>query len=400
MLETSFFAPFTLGRLPRVQFGHGTLQQLPQEIARLGRRLLIISGGSFLAGPHWPPLRTALDESGISFWQESLANEPSPIWVDSVVARFRPRAIDVVVGIGGGSVMDGAKAVAALLPAGEVLDYLEDVGRGQTLNHRALPWIAVPTTAGTGSEATRNAVLSVQGTNGYKKSLRHESMVAELAIIDPALLRTLPASLVAAQGMDAFTQLLESFVSLRANPWSDALAWSGLTAVAANFEIAWHGGESPDADAARAAMAYAALISGMTLAHVGLGAVHGLAQPLGSLFPIPHGVACGTTLAEATRVNLAALDSRMPQSPSLAKYRRVGELLRSMLTNRGLSDEEVLIQGLERWTELMALPRLGEYGVTREDIPRIVAQSRGNSMKSNPVMLTDDEIGAIVLARL
>lgn len=395
-------SPFSIASIPMIRFGEGVIGELPGLIQGFGSRVLLLTGGkSFVAGPHWQPLQQALTEQGVAFHHATISGEPSPQRVDELVASHYGQGIDVVVGIGGGSVLDAAKAVAGLLPFGNsVLDHLEDVGRGLPYEGPALPLIAVPTTAGTGSEATKNAVLSEHGREGYKKSFRHDSLVARVALIDPQLLQPCPPALIAAQGMDAFTQLLESYVSIRANPLTDALAWSGLEAVSDGFMHAFAGGESEQACHGRAAMAYAALLSGITLAQVGLGSVHGLAQPLGSLFPLPHGVACGTTVAAATRVNIDALRQRLPKSPALAKYAAAGRLLSNDL---GLSDEaaqEALVDVLSLWTERLALPRLGEFGIGETDISLIVANSRGNSMKTNPVELTDEEIAAIVRQRL
>lgn len=394
------FLPFSTATQPRIRFGAGTLTELPALVAEHADKILLLTGGaSFLEGRHWQPLQAALKQEGIAFEHDVIRGEPSPQRVDELVSRYRDRGVGAVVGIGGGSVLDAAKAVAGLLPFGNsVLDHLEDVGRGLPYHGPALPFIAVPTTAGTGSEATKNAVLSEHGEQGYKKSFRHDSLVARVALIDPQLLEACPAPLIAAQGMDAFTQLLESYVSLRANPYTDALAWSGLEAVAEGFMAAYDGGEG--SAQGRAAMAYGALISGITLAQVGLGSVHGLAQPLGSLFPVPHGVACGTTVACATRINIESLQQRLSGSPALIKYARVGRLL---CGDTALADEaaqRALVDVLEHWTRHLCLPRLGEYGITESAIPSIVANSRGNSMKTNPVELSDDEITAIIRERL
>lgn len=393
---------FSIGTMPRILFGAGELARLPEWVAAYGRRVLLLTGGrSFLAGPHWPSLQQALLQHNLELHQAQVTGEPSPQVVDEIVARYAGSGIEVVAGIGGGSVLDAAKAVAALLPFGNsVLDHLEDVGRGIPYTGPSLPFIAVPTTAGTGSEATRNAVLSIHGPAGYKKSFRHDSMVPRIALVDPELLASCPPSLMAAQGMDAFTQLLESYVSARANPFTDALAWSGLTAVAEGFFAALTGGEDEAARQGRAAMAYGALLSGITLAQVGLGSVHGLAQPLGSLFPIPHGVACGTTLAVATAVNLRALQARRPDAPALDKYARVGRLLSGQADLDQAAAGAALVATLEAWTERLGLARLAQYGVAETDIPRIVAAARNNSMKSNPVLLTDEEVGEIVRRRL
>ena len=394
-------SPFSIGRLPQIRFGKGSLDELAQLAAGMGRKLLIVTGQrSFTDTALWPALQAQLSAQGLAWSHTRIGGEPSPQQIDTVVAEFHPQGIELVVGIGGGSVLDAAKAIAALLPYGNsVLDHLEDVGRGLPYPGGPLPLIAVPTTAGTGSEATKNAVLSVQGQGGYKKSFRHDSMVPHIALIDPALLASCPRETMAAQGMDAFTQLLESYVSLRANPFTDALAWSGLEAVAEGFMDALGLGQG-EAAQGHAAMAYAALLSGICLAQTGLGSVHGLAQPLGSLFAVPHGVACGTTLAEATRVNLHALKAREPYSPALSKYAAVGRLLCRQADASEEQGQALLLEVLQDWTERLPLARLGEYGITPGDLPLIVAQSRNNSMKTNPVLLNDEEIAAIVAARI
>jgi alcohol dehydrogenase len=394
-------APFAIGRLPQIRFGKNTLNELAPLAASLGRKLLIVTGQrSFTDTPLWPALQSQLTAQGLSWSHTRIIGEPSPQQIDAVVAEFHPQGIELVVGIGGGSVLDAAKAIAALLPYGNsVLDHLEDVGRGLPYPGAPLPLIAVPTTAGTGSEATKNAVLSVQGQGGYKKSFRHDSMVPHTALVDPALLTACPRETMAAQGMDAFTQLLESYVSLRANPFTDALAWSGLQAVAEGFMDALGLGQG-EAEQGRAAMAYAALLSGICLAQTGLGSVHGLAQPLGSLFSVPHGVACGTTLAEATRINLRALKAREANSPALAKYAAVGRLLSGQSSASEEQGQALLLEVLQGWTEQLPLARLGQYGIGLDDLPQIVAHSRNNSMKTNPVLLLDEEIAAIVAARI
>jgi alcohol dehydrogenase class IV len=396
------FAEFTLSALPRIYFGEGRLEQLPALIAAYGRRVLVVSGkSSFPDSPHWQSLQQGMKQAGLTHQLCSVAGEPSPAMIDAAVQEFHGKGFEVVVGVGGGSVLDAAKAIAGLLPSGNrVLAHLEDVGEGLPYEGPALPFIAVPTTAGTGSEATKNAVLSEQGAGGYKKSFRHESLVARVALVDPLLLEHCPRELIAAQGMDAFTQLLESYVSLRANPFTDALAWSGLEAIAQGFFAAYDGGDDEAARQGRAAMAYGALLSGITLAQAGLGSVHGLAQPLGSLFSVPHGIACGTTLAVATEINIKALRERAPQSPALAKYAKVGRLL---LGDRRLYEQaacHALVSQLQMWTERMAIPRLGEFGIGAGDLPLIIANARGNSMQTNPIWLSDEEIGKIVSLRV
>jgi alcohol dehydrogenase class IV len=398
-MEVSMSLSFSLARLPRIEFGSGRISCLPDLITRFGSHVLIVTGGqSFLSGPHWPLLASALATKHIKHQLLQVSGEPSPDFVDASVRIFGDTGVDCVVGIGGGSALDAAKAIAGLLkPGNSVMDHLEGVGPELPYKGPATPFIAVPTTAGTGSEATKNAVLSVHGRDGFKKSFRDDQLVAEYAVIDPDLLATCPPTVIAANGMDAFTQLLESYVSSKANPFTDSLALSGIEKVRDALLPLFEG--HGDLVAHRAGMAYAALLSGITLAQVGLGSVHGLAAPLGAFFPIPHGVVCGTLVAEATRINLEALNSRGTQKPALKKYAQIGRVL----TGRTLNDAEAsiaLVDTLNNWTQRLQLPRLGSYQVTQTDIPRIVANSRGSSMKTNPIELFDAEIAEIVLARL
>jgi alcohol dehydrogenase len=392
-------ADFSLSRLPRIEFGSGTLARLPAIVRSYGTHALLVTGaGSLKNSPLWPAVTNGFKAQGISWLHLTVPGEPSPQMVDEAVRALRAEAIDVVVGIGGGSALDAAKAIAGLLgPGNSVMEHLEGVGPELPYNGPATPFIAVPTTAGTGSEATKNAVLSVQGPDGFKKSFRDEKLVAEVALVDPDLLATCPPAVIAANGMDALTQLLESYVSSRAAPLTDSLAWGGMKAARDGLLALYaDAGDAP----ARERMAYAALVSGITLAQVGLGSVHGLAAPLGAFFPIPHGVACGTLVAAATRVNIDALRTRDPENPALEKYAQVGRLL----SKQGQLDREaahtVLIDTLDGWTRTLGLPTLAHYGVTPADIPRIVAHSRGSSMKTNPVRLNDAEIAVVLAARI
>ena len=396
-----FFNQFSISRLPRILFGAGNINALPELVANYGQTVLLITGEkSFRQSPNWAPLISSLEQHGIQWHNVIVTGEPSPTLIDNTVQRFMHDKIEIVVAIGGGSVLDAAKAIAGLLPHGNsVLDHLEGVGKGIEYNGPALPFIAVPTTAGTGSEATKNAVLSQQGEGGYKKSFRHECLVPEYALLDPDLLTSCSPALIAADGMDAFTQLLESYVSLKANPMIDALAWSGMGAVKQGFFAAWQGTGSEAAEG-RSAMAYAALLSGITLAQVGLGSVHGLASPLGAFFPIPHGVVCGTLVAAATEVNIKAMQAREPNNPALIKYAQVGRLL---VDQADVSDEQAwqyLVNILRQWTDKLELPRLNHYGIQAQDFDRIIANCRGSSMTTNPIVLTDEEARQILQQRL
>jgi len=390
---------FSIARMPRIEFGPGVFAKVPGLLTPYGAHTLIVTGArSFQDSPYWQRLQDGLRTNGMAWAVVHVKGEPSPDLVDAAVAAYRGQGFNSVLGIGGGSALDAAKAIAGLLlPGNSVRDHLEGVGPELPYRGPATPFIAVPTTAGTGSEATRNAVLSEHGEHGFKKSFRDERLVAEYAIVDPDLLATCPPGVLAANGMDAFTQLLESYVSLKANPFTDALALSGLEAVRDGL-LPWYEG-TEDPAACRSRMAYAALLSGITLAQVGLGSVHGLASPLGAFFPIPHGVVCGTLVAAATRVNVEALHRRAPEHPALAKYAEVGRLL----ARQALPDAEAinaLLETLEDWTRRLDLPRLPAYGVTEGDFGRIVAHSRGSSMKTNPIVLTDAEVAEVLAARL
>lgn len=429
---------FQSARIPPLFFGPGRLSLLPALAREWGPRMLLLTGArSFLERESGPALLRALAAAEITVTHLRLEGEPTTEFIDTTCAEFSRASappFDVVVGIGGGSVIDGAKALSAMLPlrgAVSVLDFLEDVGRGGPHPGCKIPYIAVPTTSGTGGEVTKNAVISQIGEEGYKKSLRHENLVPDRVIVDPELLLGCPPAVTAACGMDAFTQLLEPYLSPQANPLTDAWALSGLEQIRDNLHKACGAG-AEDLEV-RAAMAYGSLMSGLALANAGLGIVHGLASPLGGFFPIPHGVVCGTLVAEATRANIRALreaaegrrrgpdgaapkaaasekakDSGAADMPapgisrpepraSLRKYAQVGGLLTGLA---GPSEDyllDALVAKLEEWTETLKLPRLSAYGVEARDIPRIVERTKN---RHNPIALSPEEMAAIVEARL
>jgi len=407
--------PFGVARLPRIVFGAGRISELPALAAGYGTRVLLVTGGhSFRDSPAWAPLVAGLEAAGLAWDHLAVAGEPSPDLVDGAVGDRRRDPPDVVVGIGGGAALDSAKAIAGLLRSGtSVLDHLEGVGRGLPYPGPATPFIALPTTAGTGSEATRNAVISgvLPGAGAddppFKKSFRDDRLVASVALLDPDLLAGCPPAVIAGDGMDALTQLLESFTSTGASPFTDAVARSGLAAIGGALP-AWHaavleGAGAPETAAARGAMAWAALCSGIALASAGLGAVHGLVAPLGARFGIHHGTGCGALVAAVTRTNLAALAERAPGSLALERYAEAGRLLAGdpAPTDGTRTDEaarQALLAALDRLTAVLRIPGLAAYGVTADAFPALVAESRGSSMRTNPVFLTDDEIGATLAA--
>jgi alcohol dehydrogenase len=397
-------AAFALGRIPRIEFGPGAFRRVPEIAARHGSRALLVTGGRSLArSGRREELLAGLDAAGVTLAGEAAAlDEPSPALVDGIVAAHRGRDIDVVIGVGGGSVLDTAKAVAGLLrTSASVKDHLEGLPGYRPYDGSSVPLVAVPTTAGTGSEATRNAVISERGPDGYKRSFRDERLVAADAVVDPELLAGLGPTAIATNGMDALTQLLEAFVSSRATPITDALAVAGLEA-ARDGLLAWHADpDGPDAPTARARTAYAALLSGICLAHAGLGAVHGLASPLGAQHPVPHGGACGATLAAVTAANLRALAERDPASRALPRYAGLGRLLaRLPETTPDATARAALVETLGAWTATLGVPGLGAYGIGEAELPAVVADARGSSMRTNPIVLTDDELARILRASL
>ncbi len=389
--------PFDFVRMPSLVFGAGKFAELPQLIAGYSSHVALVTGASsFRAGEHWDNLTKTLGERGIAFTHITVAGEPSPAMVDEAVARLRAQPVDAVVAWGGGSVLDAGKAIAAMLPLGEpIIDYLEGVG---TKEHPGAtkPLIAVPTTAGTGSEATKNAVISQVGEDGFKKSLRHDNFVPAVALVDPELAVTCPPAVTAACGMDAFTQLLEGYVSTGASPLTDALAWSGLECIARTLPLL--AGEHGDDVDLRGQMAYAALMSGLVLANAGLGAVHGFAAAVGGYFPIAHGVVCGTLMLPANELTIEKL-ARLHgwDHPALVKFAKVGGMLAGIDAKNVQQGCKLLLSILEEWTELLQIPRLGAFGVGENDLPKIVAAA-GN--KSNPVKLSTEELTEVLRRRL
>jgi alcohol dehydrogenase class IV len=399
--------PFQFTRLPRIDFGIGRVEALPDAIARHGHIALIVTGArAFRDTPRWAWLLTELARREVESHAIAVSGEPTPAMVDEAVDAHRDHGTEVVVGIGGGSVIDTAKAIAGLLRTGtSVRDHLEGFPDQQPYPGPSVPLIAVPTTAGTGSEATKNAVLSEVGPQGFKRSFRDERLVAVEAIVDPDLLLGNTPVGAASNGADALTQLIESYVSTRATPITDALALRGLEALRSGL-LPWHRATveawAPETSAdARSAMALAALLSGICLAQSGLGAIHGLASPLGAMFPIPHGVACGALMVATVETNLLALERRSPGSPALVRYATIGRALADLPTHATEEDARAaLVATLRYWVDELEVPRLGSWGVETDVIDTIVAGARGSSMRTNPIILSDDEIAGILQASI
>jgi len=387
---------FELAAPARIVFGAGSVRQLGGIAAELGRHALLVGGKS---GRHGAAITEALAAAGVRATPFSVDGEPTVDTARAGTAAARAAGCDLVIGFGGGSALDAAKAIAALAAnGGDPMDYLEVIGRGRPLARPSLPFVAVPTTAGTGSEVTKNAVLA-SPEHGVKASLRSPLMMARAAIVDPDLLARLPPAVLAASGLDALSQLIEPLLSIRANPATDALAREAIPRAAAALPRAHAAARAGDpiAPADREALALASLFGGLCLANAGLGAVHGFAAPLGGMFAAPHGAVCAALLPAVMRVNAGALDARAPSSAARARTREVA----AMLTGRA---DASVGDGLDWITSLcrtLEIPGLARYGMTADRIPELVAKARAaSSMKGNPLPLTDDELGEIARASL
>ena len=391
---------FNFVRIPHIIFGPGKLVNLYSLISQYGKSVLIVVGASSLKkSGKLDEIQMTLGDKRINYHVIEVKGEPSPNMVDEAAQKYRNKSIGLVVGIGGGSVTDAGKAISAMIPkVDSIKNYLEGVGT-KIHDGQKIPYIAIPTTSGTGSEATKNAVISEIGQEGFKKSLRHDNLIPDVAIIDPELMKSCPPSVTAACGMDAFTQLLESYVSSKANPITDALAYSGMTYMKdALIPACSH--KSSDINI-RSSMAYGSLMSGMTLANAGLGIVHGLASPIGANFIIPHGVVCGTILAEATKINIKILQQIGSEGKiSLKKYADIGALLSEEPLNTGKNLSEslsILIKTLENWTHVLNLDKLSKYGISYNDINKIVEKTE---LKNNPVTLDKKDMIEILENRI
>lgn len=378
---------FEFATATRILFGVGVVGEIESLVPELGRNPLLVTGRDpSRAGP----VRTALERAGPTPLVQSVATEPTVEWLREAVQGARTERRDCVISVGGGSAIDAGKAVAALLAnPGDPLDYLEVIGRGQPLRSPSAPFIAVPTTAGTGAEVTRNAVLG-SAEHGVKASLRSAGMLPTLAIVDPQLTLGLPPHLTAQTGLDTLTQLIEPFVCRKANPITDAFCRQGIPLVVRSLQQAFADGMDLRA---RTDMALASLLGGLALANAGLGAVHGFAAPIGGMFPAPHGAVCATILPHAMKANIEALRKRDPHGPGLARFQELAELItgeRDAAIEDGLAWVQTLCQDLR-------VPSLSQWGVTASDGPALAAKAaRANSMKANPIDLTEQELVEIL----
>ncbi len=378
---------FEFATATQIIFGAGTARTIGNYAATLGQRAMVVSGRNLAK---YDIIRKQLEKQGIASTHFSVRAEPTTETALAGVQRARQGACDCVIGIGGGSVIDAGKVVAALLTnGGDLSDYLEVIGKGLPLEKMPAPYMAIPTTAGTGAEVTRNSVLESR-EHQVKVSMRSPLMLPRWAIVDPELTYSVPPDITASTGLDAFTQLLEAFVSHQANPLTDAICREGLGRAAGSLLPVFEDGSNTNA---REAMSLASLFGGLALANAKLGAVHGFAGPLGGMFKAAHGAICGRLLPFVMAMNISALQRRAPDSPSLARYEEVARIV----TGRANATATDGINWVEKTCAVLKLPPLSDYGITEADFPSLIENAqKASSMKGNPVQLTEAELTEIL----
>lgn len=376
--------------LPKIVFGTGSFGKLSGILRSYGARALVITGGESLKkSGRWTPLTIQLNRAGVQFKALSVRGEPTSEAIDAMASEYRRMPVDVVAAIGGGSVIDCGKALSAMLAqSGSVKDYLEGVGTRKPSGVK-IPFVAVPTTAGTGSEATKNAVLCDR-REGYKKSLRHDAYMPDVALVDPALTLTLSPPMTIAGGLDAISQLIESYTSTKADEATEALALKAL-GLASESLMPLGLGQSNDI-AMREKMSYAALVSGITLSRSGLGAVHGLAGPLGGLCPVPHGAACGKLLFPVMSfVVKKVMDENNPVARK--RFADIGKIF----AGGSVGDEAFyctqFLGTLQRWSQILKLPQLSRFGLTSADFEKVIHLAES---KNSPAVLSPKEMKVIL----
>lgn len=374
---------FEFATAGRIIFGAGAIHQLGANVKHFGRRVLVVTGSQPARAEK---LLASLAAAGMGATTFPVTGEPEIFTVENGVASAKKDNCDFVISFGGGSVIDAGKAIAAMLTNdGELLDYLEIIGRGQMLAKCSAPFIAIPTTAGTGAEVTRNAVLA-SPEHQVKVSLRSQHLLPRIAVIDPELTADLPPALTASTGLDALTQLIEPFVCRRANPMTDGFCLDGIHRIARSLREAVFNGQNKSA---REDMALASLFGGLALANAGLGAVHGFAGPIGGSFPAPHGAVCAALLPHVMAANLRALRVREPENFALRRYDQIA----TVLTGNPHATADAGIEWVQKLVAELPVPKLRDFGLREENIADLVAKAaNASSMKANPITLTPDEL--------
>lgn len=389
-MNIDFFSP------ARVMFGRGQCTRLGELAKSFGSACLVVyNGGEPGAVGALARVPEVLAHAGCAVTWSRQKGEPRVEDIDRHLAAARAAGCGVVIGIGGGSAIDAAKATAGLLTnGGSALDYMEVVGQGKKITQPAAPWIAVPTTAGTGAEATRNAVIGYPAKQ-FKASIRSEHLLPRIALVDPELGVHVPPDVTASSGMDALCQCIEAYTSTGAQPITDAVALKGIELAGRSLARAYRDGADVDA---REDMAMAALLSGIALTNAGLGAVHGFAAPLGANFPVPHGTVCAALLPHVIAANVAALRATDARHATLARYAVTG---RAVTGHREMSDQQAIGTLTEFTRTLLSelrIPPLGQFGLTADRAPEMASLARkASSMRYNPVVLSDEALAKVLL---
>lgn len=378
---------FEFATATRIIFGTGAMDKIPSFAKEFGKRVFLVTGSK---PERAEKLVKLLEAEGFKVFTYSVSDEPTTDTVIEGAALAKKEKCHIVLGFGGGSVLDTGKATAALLTnKGDLMDYLEVIGKGESIKEIPAPYIAIPTTAGTGAEVTRNAVIR-SPEHKVKVSMRSLLMLPRIALVDPALSSSMPPSVTASTGLDALTQLIEPYVCSNPNPITDAICREGIKRAARSLLRAYKNGKDMEA---REDMALAGLFSGMALANAKLGAVHGFAGPLGGMFPAPHGVICAKLLPSVMKGNVKALKEREGNSPAVKRFFEVAE----MLTGRAGSGLEEALEWLHELCSELAVPSLSASGLSEENVPDVVEKAKNSSsMKGNPVKLTEEELTEIL----
>lgn len=374
---------FEFATAKRIIFGAGAIIEVAPLATEMGQRAFVVTGYNV---DRAASLIKAFENQNIMVTQFSVTGEPTTQTALSAVQKARGAKTDLVVAIGGGSVIDTGKVVAALLTnSGELMDYLEVIGKGKSLVNNCAPFIAIPTTAGTGAEVTRNSVLG-SPQHRIKVSMRSPLMLPRLAVVDPELTYSMPPNITATTGLDAFTQLLEAFVSNQANPMTDGICREGLNRASKALQRAYEHGDDVSA---REDMCVASLFGGLALANVKLGAVHGIAGPFGGMYSAAHGAICARLLPYIMEANITALHLRAPDSPIINRYNEVAQIL-SQKTTATAEDGITWVQDI---CAKLDTPPLSQYGFRTRDFDVVVKKSqKASSMQGNPIKLTDEEL--------
>jgi alcohol dehydrogenase class IV len=386
---------FNLRFPAQIIFGPGKLVELENIIGRFGSQpLLVLGNRSFSKTVHYDSLQKIFLKLGIRIRTVHIGSEPSPEMIDTIAADPFYKEIDLVIAIGGGSTLDGGKAISVMLAeGGHINRFLEGVGN-KIPSGSKIPFIAIPTTSGTGSEATSNAVISSVGSQGFKSSLRHDNFMPNLALVDPTLTLSCPREITVACGMDCFTQLVEGYLSTNSSPLTDVLALEGIRAIHRSLRLACDDGSNL---LARTDLSYAALLSGIVLSNSGLGTVHGFASVVGGLLSIPHGIICGTLMAQVNGLTLKKLRTTANDHPALIKYTELGKIFSDQRNKTEAWYQDYFIEELQLLSDDLNIEKLGKYGAAITDIQNIVEKT-GN--KFNPAQLTKEDLTTILCSRI